>query len=60
MKTQSPLFYVHAELQPGGRIGLPSEYPERAAYVVAGRVKRTAERWPGADAGLCWQIWIQS
>jgi redox-sensitive bicupin YhaK (pirin superfamily) len=39
IKTQSPLFYVHAELQPGGRIGIPSEYPERAAYVVTGRVE---------------------
>jgi redox-sensitive bicupin YhaK (pirin superfamily) len=39
VKTLSPLFYIHAELQPGGRIGLPSEYPERAAYVAAGRVE---------------------
>ena len=39
VRTQSPLFYVHAELQAGGRIGIPSEYAERAAYVVAGRVQ---------------------
>ncbi|MBD2749319.1 hypothetical protein IC232_21805 [Microvirga sp. BT688] len=43
VRTQSPLFYVHGELQPGGRIGIPSEYPERAAYVVAGRVE--ADGW---------------
>lgn len=39
VRTQSPLFYLHAELQPGGRIGIPSGYLERAAYVVAGRVE---------------------
>jgi redox-sensitive bicupin YhaK (pirin superfamily) len=43
VRTQSPLFYVHAELQPGGRIGIPSEYPERAAYVVTGRGRRMAK-----------------
>ncbi|MBX6369736.1 MAG: pirin family protein [Rhodospirillales bacterium] len=38
VKTRSPLFYVHAELQPGARLGLPRGYPERAAYVVRGAV----------------------
>jgi redox-sensitive bicupin YhaK (pirin superfamily) len=35
VRTQSPLFYVHAELQAGGRIGIPGEYPERAAYTTS-------------------------
>src|ERR671912_2633888 len=36
VRTQSPLFYIHTELLPGGWIGIPSEYLERAAYVVTG------------------------
>jgi redox-sensitive bicupin YhaK (pirin superfamily) len=38
VRTHSPLFYVHAELEPGRRVQLPREYPERAAYLVAGAV----------------------
>jgi redox-sensitive bicupin YhaK (pirin superfamily) len=38
VKTRSPLFYVHAILQPGAAVGLPQGYAERAAYVVAGAV----------------------
>src|SRR6185295_7337416 len=29
VKTHSPLFYVHVELDPGARIALPPEYAER-------------------------------
>lgn len=36
--THSPLFYVDVELDAGARIALPGNYPERAAYVVNGRV----------------------
>ena len=39
VKTHSPLFYVHWELQPGAQAQMPAEYPERAAYVAAGRVQ---------------------
>ena len=39
VRTQSPLFNVRAQLHAGRRIGIPSEYAERAAYVVAGRVQ---------------------
>ena len=35
----SPLFYVHWELEPGTIAALPAEYPERAAYIAAGRVE---------------------
>jgi redox-sensitive bicupin YhaK (pirin superfamily) len=39
VKTHSPLFYVHWELQPGAKAQLPAEYPERAAYVAKGSVE---------------------
>ncbi|HUO22311.1 MAG TPA: pirin family protein [Caulobacteraceae bacterium] len=38
VKTHSPLFYVHWEMQPGARGGLPGGHTERAAYVAAGTV----------------------
>ena len=37
--THSPLFYVHWELAAGATAELPADYPERAAYVVTGRVE---------------------
>ena len=39
VKTHSPLFYVHWELAAGASAQLPPEYPERAAYIVSGRVE---------------------
>jgi redox-sensitive bicupin YhaK (pirin superfamily) len=39
VKTHSPMFYVHWELDAGGKAELPAEYPERAAYIVAGSVE---------------------
>ena len=39
VKTLSPLFYVHAVLEPGTRVALPRQYLERAAYVVSGAVR---------------------
>jgi redox-sensitive bicupin YhaK (pirin superfamily) len=39
VKTHSPMFYVHWQLEKGARAQLPAEYPERAAYVVAGAVE---------------------
>ena len=44
VKTHSPMFYVHWELQPGTRAGLPAEYPERAAYVASGLVEADGRR----------------
>jgi redox-sensitive bicupin YhaK (pirin superfamily) len=35
----SPLFYVDAELSPGGVLELPTEHSERAAYVVEGTLR---------------------
>ena len=39
VKTHSPLFYLHAEMQPGADLELPGEHAERAAYVVRGSVE---------------------
>jgi len=38
-KTHSPLFYIHAELDPGARIALPPEHPEQAVFLVSGEVE---------------------
>jgi redox-sensitive bicupin YhaK (pirin superfamily) len=37
--VHSPMFYVHWTLSAGSTVQLPSEYPERAAYVVSGQVQ---------------------
>jgi redox-sensitive bicupin YhaK (pirin superfamily) len=39
VKTNSPLFYVHAVLRPGARFGLPHGHAERAAYIAKGSVE---------------------
>ena len=39
VKVRSPMFYAHWRLDPGAKAQLPAEYPERAAYVVAGEVE---------------------
>lgn len=39
VRTFSPLFYLHAELQPGARLPLPAEHAERAVYVISGAVE---------------------
>ncbi|MFK8250420.1 pirin family protein [Ancylobacter terrae] len=39
VKTHSPLFYLHAVLQPGARLGPPRGHAERAAYVAKGRIE---------------------
>ena len=39
VKTHSPMFYAHCEMQAGAALELPRDYPERAAYVVAGSVE---------------------
>jgi redox-sensitive bicupin YhaK (pirin superfamily) len=38
VRTQSPLFYLHCALHEGAVVALPTEYSERAAYVVSGTV----------------------
>ena len=44
VKTHSPMFYLHCELDTGGRAQLPDGYAERAAYVVRGAVEVAGER----------------
>jgi redox-sensitive bicupin YhaK (pirin superfamily) len=39
VRVHSPLFYAHLDLQAGARVELPSEYAERAAYLVSGSVE---------------------
>ena len=39
VKTHSPLFYVHVELEPGIHFGLPKEHSERGAYIVKGSME---------------------
>src|SRR5699024_5286788 len=38
VKTYSPLFYLHWELDANGRRSVPASYPERAVFVAAGSV----------------------
>jgi redox-sensitive bicupin YhaK (pirin superfamily) len=39
VKTHSPLFYLHWELQPGARACAPADYAERAIYVASGSIR---------------------
>ncbi|MEJ8755554.1 pirin family protein [Pontibacter sp. H259] len=37
--THSPLFYIHAVLEQGAKITLPTEHTERGIYVAKGRIE---------------------
>jgi redox-sensitive bicupin YhaK (pirin superfamily) len=39
VKTNSPLFYLHVNLQKGARFGIPQEHSERGIYIVKGTVE---------------------
>jgi redox-sensitive bicupin YhaK (pirin superfamily) len=39
VRTHSPLFYAHWELDRGARMALPAEFSERALYVAAGEIQ---------------------
>ena len=41
--VHSPLFCLHCDLQPGGSVRVPDDYPERAAYVASGAVQVDGE-----------------
>jgi len=43
VKTHSPMFYAHATLASGAQAELPDGYPERAAYVVSGKVEADSQ-----------------
>jgi redox-sensitive bicupin YhaK (pirin superfamily) len=46
VRTFSPLFYLHAELDPDAGMAMPADYAERAAYVVTGTVEHDGVRYP--------------
>jgi redox-sensitive bicupin YhaK (pirin superfamily) len=48
VKTHSPLFYIHIELDTQASLGLPKEYEERAIYVVKGSIEFNGAKY---DAG---------
>ncbi|MCE7032546.1 pirin family protein [Lysobacter sp. GX 14042] len=39
VRTHSPMFYLHCELEAGSTFALPDEHPERAVYVAQGGVE---------------------
>ena len=39
VKTHSPLFYLHANLQANTKFGLPKEHPERGIYIAKGSIE---------------------
>lgn len=39
VKTHSPLFYIHVELENMARFGLPAEHSERAVYIAKGSIE---------------------
>jgi redox-sensitive bicupin YhaK (pirin superfamily) len=45
VKTFSPLFYVHWDMQTGARASLPADYPERAAFIVSGAVEVDSQQF---------------
>lgn len=44
VRTHSPMFYLHCELDAGATARLPDDYPERAAYVAVGAVESGGQR----------------
>ena len=48
VKTHSPLFYLHVELEKGARIGLPAQHRERGVYVSKGSIEVSGKTYtPG-------------
>jgi redox-sensitive bicupin YhaK (pirin superfamily) len=39
VRTHSPMFYLHVELEKGARFGLPKEHAERGVYVAKGSIE---------------------
>jgi redox-sensitive bicupin YhaK (pirin superfamily) len=39
VKTHSPLFYLHVELESNARFGLPKEHTERGVYIAKGSIE---------------------
>ena len=45
VKTLSPLFYLHVQLQQGARFGLPTGYSERGIYIAKGGLELGGNRY---------------
>jgi redox-sensitive bicupin YhaK (pirin superfamily) len=45
VRTYSPMFYVHWNMQAGARAAIPSDHPERAAYIAEGAVDLGGQRF---------------
>ena len=43
--TNSPLYYLHVQLNAQARFGLPKEYPERAIYIARGTIEVAGNRY---------------
>lgn len=39
VKTHSPLFYLHVNIEPGARLDLPKEHTERGVYIAKGSLE---------------------
>jgi hypothetical protein len=57
VRTLSPLFYLHAVLEPGAKVAMPGGYAEHGAYVVSGSIHSEGiqvapgQMWVGGGAG---------
>lgn len=49
VRTFSPLFYLHAELDLGASLAMPEDHEERAAYIVSGTVSHDGRRYNGGQ-----------
>jgi redox-sensitive bicupin YhaK (pirin superfamily) len=49
VKTHSPLFYIHIELDSQASIGLPKEHEERAIYVVKGSIEFNGRKYEAGN-----------
>lgn len=45
VRTHSPLFYLHAQLATGARLGPPRGHVERAAYIARGLIEIEGQRY---------------
>ena len=52
VRTHSPIFYAHWDMQPGSRRGLGTEYSERAVYVASGSVEVGGTRIDGGQMAV--------
>lgn len=49
VRTHSPLFYVHLDMDPGAQTALPDNHSERAVYVVSGVIEMDGDRYAAGE-----------